>query len=293
MCAVLHKLSSYVEQSRDRAFRMKDKNKTKEQLIEELAELRQRIANLERTENRREKATGKRSAEELQDIIDSIKDGIVLLDLTGKVIAINRSVTEASGYAEKDIVGKRLTLLKMFPPKSLATMFTAFTRVISGQQPPPYEVEVYTRTGEKLFVEIHGSLWKKGGAKAGVVAALRDVTERKQLEASLLRERDTFVTILRNALYGVVLLDRDGKHVFVNPAFTAITGYTLEDISTGRDWMHKAYPDEAYRQKVTEFWREDSKSGVTRRERSYRGIARILRNWSQNVPPYYKRQMSN
>jgi len=93
----------------------------------------------------------------------------------------------------------------------------------------------------------------------------RSEDERKQLEALLLRERDTFVTILEHALYGVVLLDRDGKHVFVNPAFTAITGYAIEDIPTGKDWMHKAYPNKAYRQEVTELWRKDSKVGGTKR----------------------------
>lgn len=245
---------------------MQDKHKTKEQLAKELAELRQRIAELEQAKNERTKETEGRSEENLQEIIDGVKDGIALLDVTGKVTTINKRVTEVAGYTAEDVVGKRLTLLKkMFPPKSLATMFAAFTQVISGRQPPPYEVEVYAQTGEKLFVEIHGSLLIKGGAKAGVVAVLRDVTERKQLEILLLRERETFVTILQHALYGVVLLDRDGKHVYINPAFTAITGYTLEDIPTGRDWMHKAYPDEAYRQKVTALWKKDKRLGVAKR----------------------------
>jgi diguanylate cyclase (GGDEF)-like protein/PAS domain S-box-containing protein len=246
--------------------KMGDKNKTKEQLTRELTELRQRIVELERAEIERKRETLRGSEEELREIIDSVKDGVVLLDVTGKVTTINKRVTEVAGYAAEDVVGKRLTLLKkMFPPKSLATMFAAFTQVISGRQPPPYEVEVYAQTGEKLFVEIHGSLLMKGGEKAGVVAVLRDITERKRLEALLLRERETFVTILQHALYGVVLLDRDGKHVYVNPAFTAITGYTLEDIPTERDWTHKAYPDEAYRQQVTTLWKKDRRLGVTRR----------------------------
>ena len=245
---------------------MKNKDKTKEQLIKEVTELRQRIAELERAESRYEKGTERRSEEELRDIINSAKDGIVLLDLTGKVTAINKSVTEITGYTEEDILGKRFKVLKMFPPKSIAIMLTAFTRVISGQQPLLYEVEVYTRTGEKLSVEIHGSLFRRGEATVGVVAVLRDITERKQLEALLLRERDTFVTILQHALYGVVLLDRDGNHVFVNPAFTAITGYTLEDVSSGRDWLHKAYPDKVYRKQVAKFWEKDRRIGVTRRE---------------------------
>jgi diguanylate cyclase (GGDEF)-like protein/PAS domain S-box-containing protein len=245
---------------------MRDKHKTKEQLTKELAELRQRIAELERAEIERTRETLRGSEEELRKIIDGVKDGIVLLDVTGKVTSINKRVTEVAGYTAEDVVGKRLTLLKkIFPPKSLATMFAAFTQVISGRQPPPYEVELYAQTGEKLFVEIHGSLLMKGGGKAGVVAVLRDITERKRLESLLLREREIFVTILQHALYGVVLLDRDGKHVYVNPAFTAITGYTLEDIPTSRDWTHKAYPDEAYRQKVTALWKKDKRLGVAKR----------------------------
>jgi diguanylate cyclase (GGDEF)-like protein/PAS domain S-box-containing protein len=247
---------------------MRDKNKTKAQLIKELAKLRQQIAELEQAKNERAKETGGRSEEHLREIIDCVKDGIVILDLTGKITTINKSVTEVAGYTTEDIVGKRLTRLKMFPPKSIATMFTAFTRVVSGQQPPPYEVEVYTKTGEKLVAEIHGSLLRKGGEKAGVVAVLRDVTERKQLEALLLRERETFVTILQHAPYGVVLLDKEGKYLYVNHAFTAITGYTLEDIPAGRDWLHKAYPEEAYRQKITALWKKDRRVGGTSRETS-------------------------
>ena len=193
---------------------MRDQNKTKEQLIKELAELRQQTAELERA-----KETGGRSEGHLREIIDCIKDGIVILDLTGTVTTINNRVTEVAGYTEEEIIGKRLTHLKMFPTKSIATMFTDFTHLISGQKPLPYEVDAYSKTGEKLVIEIHGSLLKKGGEKAGVVAVLRDVTERKQLEALLLRERETFVTILQHAPYGVVLLDKKKKHVYVNPAF--------------------------------------------------------------------------
>jgi diguanylate cyclase (GGDEF)-like protein/PAS domain S-box-containing protein len=267
VCAVLHICKAPVVRSEvSIVSRMHDKHKTKEQLTKELTELRQRIAELEQAKNERGKETGGGAEEELRAIIDCVQDGIVLLDLTGKVITINKRITETAGYSEEDVVGKRLKLLKMFTPKSIATMLTDFARVISGQQPPPYEVEAYTKTGEKLVVEIHGSLLRKGGEKAGVVAVLRDITERKQLEALLLRERETFITILEHALYGVVLLDKQGEHIYVNNAFTEITGYTLEDNPTGRDWLHKAYPDDAYRKKVTTLWKQDRGLGVTRRE---------------------------
>jgi diguanylate cyclase (GGDEF)-like protein/PAS domain S-box-containing protein len=246
-------------------FRMRDKYKTKEQLIKDLTKLRQHISELERAGKERVKETRGESKEELRAIINCIQDGIVLLDLTGKITTINKRITETAGYTEKDVVGKRLKLLKMFPPQSITSMLKDFARVISGKQPPPYEVEVYTKKEERLFIEIQASLLREKGKKAGVVAVLRDITERKKLESQLLQERETFVTILQHAPYGVVLWEKDGKHVYVNPAFTVITGYTLEDIPTGRDWMHKAYPDEAYREKVRELWKDDKRLGLTTR----------------------------
>ena len=37
-----------------------------------------------------------------------------------------------------------------------------------------------------------------------------------------------------------------------------MTGYTTEDIQTGREWFQKAYPDADYRKKVIDAWKKDS-----------------------------------
>ena len=74
--------------------------------------------------------------------------------------------------------------------------------------------------------------------------------ELKRAQELLRKERETFFPILREVPYGVVLIDNDGKFIYINPAFTNITGYTLEDISSGRDWFHVASPFLEYRQEI-------------------------------------------
>ena len=44
--------------------------------------------------------------------------------------------------------------------------------------------------------------------------------------------------------------NNDGKYLYINPYFTKITGYNLEDIPSKKEWFEKAYPDENYRKKV-------------------------------------------
>ena len=85
------------------------------------------------------------------------------------------------------------------------------------------------------------------------IAALERAVELLQ------KERDTFFSILERAPYGVVLLDKNGKALFTNAAFTTITGYTLEDAPTTRDWVRLAYPDKQYRDEISasETWKRN------------------------------------
>jgi PAS domain S-box-containing protein len=88
--------------------------------------------------------------------------------------------------------------------------------------------------------------------------------ERRKTEEMLRKERETFFYILQKAPYGVILIDGDGKYRYVNPEFTNVTGYTLEDVPSGRDLMRKAYPDPEYREKVRVAWKTDIlQKGVT------------------------------
>ncbi len=81
--------------------------------------------------------------------------------------------------------------------------------------------------------------------------------ELKQVQELLQKERETFFPILHKAPYGIALIDSDGKFIYINPTFTHITGYTLEDISSGRDWFHIASPFLEYRLEIINSWKKN------------------------------------
>ncbi len=238
---------------------MKDTGKTKERFIKEVTLLRQQVAELKQSERelRRSKEALRDSKEELAAIFNDVMDGIVLLDMTGKIIKMNQRITEVTGYTEKDIIGKRFDLLKMFTAKSIVKMVASFAKTLAGKQVIPYEVEGHTKTGEKRIAEIHKSLLRIKGKAAGVVVILRDLTVRKRTEELLNKERESLLSILQEAPNGVALIEKDGKYLYINSEFTNITGYTLKDIPTGKDWFHKAYPDQNYRRQIINAWKSD------------------------------------
>ncbi len=120
--------------------------------------------------------------EELTIIYDYVRDFIVLTDLTGTIIRVNRRMLDVSGFDMEEVVGKRFSRLKIFPRQSLPKILSAFSKVIAGCTVAPYEVVAYTRAGEKKFLEINSTLFKRKGQVAGVITIARDITDRKRFE---------------------------------------------------------------------------------------------------------------
>jgi PAS domain S-box-containing protein len=102
------------------------------------------------------------------------------------------------------------------------------------------------------IVVVGFSLWFIG------IRMRREAQERRLAEELVERERETFLAILQNDPSGIAMINRDGSYQYVNPRFTEITGYTLDDIPSKEAWFRKAYPDEARRSRAVALWEEDS-----------------------------------
>lgn len=68
--------------------------------------------------------------------------------------------------------------------------------------------------------------------------------------------------LVESSPYGLVLIENSGRWLFVNPAFTRITGYTLEDVPDGKTWFRKAFPDKEKRTEVINLWFADRQEGL-------------------------------
>jgi two-component system, cell cycle sensor histidine kinase and response regulator CckA len=98
---------------------------------------------------------------------------------------------------------------------------------------------------------------KKDKSSQQILELENTKAELKRAQEMLQKERETFFPILHKAPYGIALIDKDGNFIYINPAFTNITGYTLEDIFTARDWFHRASPFSEYRQEITDSLKKD------------------------------------
>jgi PAS domain S-box-containing protein/putative nucleotidyltransferase with HDIG domain len=75
----------------------------------------------------------------------------------------------------------------------------------------------------------------------------------------LSRERQKFQLLVERFRLAVAIIDQEGNYTYINPKFTELFGYTLEDVPTGKAWFEKAYPEPERRKEVLSAWLEDSR----------------------------------
>jgi putative nucleotidyltransferase with HDIG domain len=164
---------------------MEEEHKAKEQLINELAELRQRAAELEALETQRKRAEEalRESERFLQSVFDSIQDGISVLDRDLKVIGTN-SWIEKMYAAQMPLVGKKCHVVYqgLQSPCPWCPSIPAIETGRMHTETVPYP-SVEKPTG---WLELSAfPLQDDEGHVVGVIEHAKDVTERKRAEEKI------------------------------------------------------------------------------------------------------------
>jgi PAS domain S-box-containing protein len=125
-----------------------------------------------------------------------------------------------------------------------------------GQYQADYLIR--TQSGELKWLRDHSFPWcDESGKVIGSVGILSDVTERRLTEDALRESEKRFRTLAEKAPIGISLMHSDLTFEYLNPRFTEILGYTMDDLPGKLQWFEKVYPDPGYRGEVISFWEKD------------------------------------
>ena len=210
---------------------MKDQDKTRGQLINELAIMRQKIAELEASEaefRRMEKAL-RESEERYRSLVKQSSDGVYIFDpKTAKILEANDQFLRMLGYREEEIASLTHYDVNHMDRNAIRANIQKVLR--NGQ----YIVESrqYRRKDHSLVdVEISATLIDYGDSHV-VMVNIRDITERKraeeelQMQAETLREQAELLDIAEDA---IMIHNIDGKIVYWNHGAEEKYGWSKEE----------------------------------------------------------------
>ena len=140
------------------------------------------------------------SNERYRTLIESVTDAIVIVDPDGKLTYLNPEYEKISGYPVEELIGRLFT--ELVPPEDRESTLERFRQGLSGEKTPIAEISILHKDGSQVPVEINSTtLLDAEGKPVGRIAVVRDISERKRLEAHLLqRQRLESIGILAGGI---------------------------------------------------------------------------------------------
>jgi PAS domain S-box-containing protein len=128
-----------------------------------------------------------RRVETLSAILDGVPDGVVVLDRSRFITWANPAMAEITGYAVKDLIDQPLVLF-LRSREDIERIASTL-----GPVEPDWkeELEVRRCDGQPMLVSVNARLLSlPDGTELGAVAYVRDVTDRRHIEAELARRAE-------------------------------------------------------------------------------------------------------
>ena len=163
-------------------------------------------------------------------------EGIVIHD-NGTALEVNDSISRITGYSKEELLGRDLLSL-LFPPDDIDIIKSQMAKSTAK----PYEVRVVKKDGSIIPVEIEAYNFMHGGSQVRV-AAVRDITERKQTREEIQKKNEELERYFTSSLDLLCIADLKGKFIRLNPEWERVLGYSIDELE-GRMFLDFVHPDD-------------------------------------------------
>jgi len=158
-------------------------------------------------------------------IISTMADSLVLLNREGNIISGNKATLDLSGYKKRELEGKSVEVL--FMEKDFKN--TMLIKAIKGEIIRNHELVFKTKTGDEIPVVFSSStMLDRAGGIAGIVCIIKDITDRKKAEQTILYEQNLLHALMGNVPDYIYFKDLQKRFVRVNKAEAAYSNIPAE-----------------------------------------------------------------
>lgn len=179
------------------------------------------------------------SEEKYRTLWEKASDGLVYLDWKGNVLDVNQKTEDLTGLKREEIIGKPFYKLGLVDRKIVPKLLSRVKDTLRGKQTSGYQMEIKRKDGAEKQIEINASVVRRKKMQVGILAVIRDVTERIDDKRALMASEQKYGSLFANMpdgrTYCRIVLDETGKPVDfmfleVNDAFEELTGLKKTDI---------------------------------------------------------------
>jgi PAS domain S-box-containing protein len=169
-------------------------------------------------------------------VLDSLPQGIRIIDKNWVVQRINKSFSELSGVSPQDAVGRRCW--EVFPSQFCHTSDCRLKRILGGEKMVQTEIERDKKDGTTVPCLVTAfPMLDETGKLIGVMESFRDISEKRQLKAQFKESEERYEALIElsnKSGEAVVILQnfnkQEGIQTFISDQWSKITGYSREEL---------------------------------------------------------------
>jgi PAS domain S-box len=183
------------------------------------------------------------------DILNNVRDCVIVYDICGKIIYWNKGAEAIYGYFEEEIIGKDIEILYLNRDKC------HFEHDLDGiLRYGEYngEWEGKRKDGSRVYVDVRETvMYDTNGKIIGIIGVSKDIRERKKAEKQIKRSEAYYRTIFENTGAATIIVEEDTTLSLVNAEFEKLYGYSKEEIEGKKSW--KEFVTSDYKNKMEEY----------------------------------------
>jgi PAS domain S-box-containing protein/putative nucleotidyltransferase with HDIG domain len=208
---------------------MKDQDRTKKQLVDDLDTLRMRVDQMERLEDRQ----GKRGEDLYSNFFEESRDAIIIAGRDGRFVDFNQSALDLLGYTREEMRGMDVSRLSIDPEDR--EKFIREIREVGSVT--DFDIRLRKKNGKVMDCLVTMTLRKSGVGKfMGYQGIVRDITIQKQAENLY----NSFANSTQTGVYVV----QNKRFKFINPHVLNYSKYyTMEEL-VNTNPLDMVHPDD-------------------------------------------------
>ena len=164
----------------------------------------------------------------LKKVLDAVPMGVVVNDKNGKVrLHVNPEFCHFVGYTREEILASEYGIFTV--KEDLPNTILFRDRLRSGELDHCFHEKRYIhKNGNIVWGEVKSHVLRdENGQILNHVSYIRDITEDKEKQDALEASENRFKALIDNSTQGI-MLHRNHKALYANPAFVALYGYDNE-----------------------------------------------------------------
>ena len=210
---------------------MKDQGESTKQLMNELVELRQRNAKLEKLKIKYKQAKEllQENQERYKAFFDRSLCCVCMHDLEGRFLDANKAALNLLRYTKKELTS--LSLFSLIEKDRLPDAYKTFKKIKqTGSQKKHIEYKLRKKDGSYVWAETDASIIYREGKPYAIQSIGRDITQRKQAEEELKSSEERLKILFEFAPDAYFVCDSKGNFVDCNKAAERLTDYKKKEL---------------------------------------------------------------